>query len=155
MTPWTVAHLVPPSMEFSRQEYRSGYLLPSSGYFPNPVIEPGFPAFQILYYLYNQGSSYMIIHIISLKKMNYILFYIIPCTIFYVCFCVTVAQSYPTLCSLWTVAHQAPLSMEFSRQEYWSGLQFPSPGDLSDPRIKSAYPALQGDSYCLDYQGSP
>jgi len=36
----------------------------------------------------------------------------------------------------WTVAHQAPLSMEFSRQEYWSGLPFPSPGDLTDPEIE-------------------
>ena len=35
----------------------------------------------------------------------------------------------------WTVAHQAPLSMEFSRQEYWSGLPFPPPGDLPDPGI--------------------
>ena len=39
---------------------------------------------------------------------------------------------------LQTVAHQAPLSMEFSRQEYWSGLPFPSPGDLPDPGIKPA-----------------
>ena len=38
----------------------------------------------------------------------------------------------------WTVAHQAPLSMEFSRQEYWSGLPCPPPGDLSDPGIKPA-----------------
>ena len=38
--------------------------------------------------------------------------------------------------TLWTVAHQAPPSMGFSRQEYWSGLPFPSPGDLSDPGIK-------------------
>ena len=37
----------------------------------------------------------------------------------------------------WTVAHQTPLSMEFSRQEYWSGQPFPSPGDLSDPGIES------------------
>ena len=36
----------------------------------------------------------------------------------------------------WTVAHQAPLSMEYSRQEYWSGLPFPPPGDLPDPGIK-------------------
>ena len=40
--------------------------------------------------------------------------------------------------TLWTTAHQAPLSMEFSRQEYWSGLLCPSPGDLPDPGIKSA-----------------
>ena len=44
----------------------------------------------------------------------------------------------------WTVARQAPLSMEFSRQEYWSGLSFPSPGDLPDPGIEPAPPALAG-----------
>ena len=46
----------------------------------------------------------------------------------------------------WTVAGQAPLSMEFSRQEYWNGLPFPSPGDLPDPGIETASPALQADS---------
>ena len=46
----------------------------------------------------------------------------------------------------WTVACQAPLSMGFSRQEYWSGLAFPSPGDLPDPGIGSGSPALQADS---------
>ena len=48
--------------------------------------------------------------------------------------------------TLGTVAHQAPLSMAFSRQEHWSGLPFPSPGDLPDPRIKPWSPALQADS---------
>ena len=42
----------------------------------------------------------------------------------------------------WAVAHQAPLSMEFSRQEYWSGLPFPFPGDLPDPEIEPRSPAL-------------
>ena len=46
----------------------------------------------------------------------------------------------------WTVAGQAPLSMGFPRQEYWSGLPFPSPEDLPDPRIKPGSPALQADS---------
>ena len=46
----------------------------------------------------------------------------------------------------WTAAYQAPLSMGFSRQEYWSGLPFPSPGDLPDPRIEPGSPALQADS---------
>ena len=46
----------------------------------------------------------------------------------------------------WTVAHQATLSMEFSRKEYWSGLPFPSPGDLPDPGIESRSPALQADA---------
>ena len=44
------------------------------------------------------------------------------------------------------VAHQSPLSMEFSRQEYWSGLPFPTPGDLPDPGIEPGSPALQADS---------
>ena len=47
----------------------------------------------------------------------------------------------------WTVAHQAPLSMGFSRQEYCSGLLFPSPGDLPDPRIEYVPPTWQADSF--------
>ena len=46
------------------------------------------------------------------------------------------------LAILWPVAYQAPLSMGFSRQEYWSGLPFPSPGDLPDPGIEPRYPTL-------------
>ena len=46
----------------------------------------------------------------------------------------------------WIVAYQAPPSMEFPRQEYWSGLPFPSPGDLSDPVIEPRSPALQADT---------
>ena len=48
--------------------------------------------------------------------------------------------------TLWTVAHQAPLLMEFSRQEYWSGLPFPSLGDLSDTDIEPRSLELQADS---------
>ena len=43
------------------------------------------------------------------------------------------AQSCPTLCNPWALAHQTPLSMEFFRQKYWSGLPFPSPGDRTNP----------------------
>ena len=46
----------------------------------------------------------------------------------------------------WTVAHQAPLSRRFSRQEYWSGLPFPSPGDLPSPGIKPGSPPSQADA---------
>ena len=46
----------------------------------------------------------------------------------------------------WTVVHQAPLSMKFSGQEYWSKLPFPSPGDLPDSGIEPGYPALQADA---------
>ena len=47
----------------------------------------------------------------------------------------------------WTVALQAPLSMGFSKQEYWSGLLFPSPGDLPDPGVKTVSPALAGEFF--------
>ena len=57
-----------------------------------------------------------------------------------------VAKTCPTLVTPWTVAHQAPLSMGFSRQEYWSGLPFPSPGDLPNPGVEPKSPALQADS---------
>ena len=57
-----------------------------------------------------------------------------------------VAQSCPTLCNPWTVAHQAPPSMGFSGQEYWRGLPFLSPGDLPDPGIEPRSPTLQADA---------
>ena len=57
-----------------------------------------------------------------------------------------VTKSCPTLVTPWTIACQAPLSMGFSMQEYWSGLPFPSSGDLSDPGIEPRSPALQADS---------
>ena len=50
---------------------------------------------------------------------------------------------------------QAPMSMGFPRQEYWSGLPFPPLGDLPDPGIEPASPALQVDSLLLSHQGSP
>ena len=56
-----------------------------------------------------------------------------------------VTQSCLTLCDSGTAAHQAPLSMGFSRQEYWSGSPFPSPGDLPDPGAEPGSPALQAD----------
>ena len=54
----------------------------------------------------------------------------------------------------WTIAPQAPLSMGFSRQGYWSGLPFPSPGDLPDPEVKLLSPALQADSLPTEPWGS-
>ena len=61
------------------------------------------------------------------------------------CAClVTRVQLFATL---WTVTHQAPLSTGCSRQEYWSGLPCPPPGDLPDPGIEPRFPALQTISY--------
>ena len=64
-----------------------------------------------------------------------------------VCVCGTSLQPCLTRGTLWTVARQAPLSMGFSRQEYQSGLPFPSPRDLPDPGIEPTSPALQADAF--------
>ena len=59
---------------------------------------------------------------------------------------------------LWTIAHQTPLSMEFSRQEYWSGLPFPTPGDLPDPGIEhlpTVSAMLAGGFFTTEPPGKP
>ena len=83
----------------------------------------------ILTYIHNQRNSYLL-----------------ACLVANMCL---------TLASSWTVACQAPLSMAFFRQEYWSGLPFPSPGDLPNSVIEPVSPALQADSLPLSHQGSP
>ena len=57
--------------------------------------------------------------------------------------------------TLWTVAYQAPLSMGFSRQEYWSGLPFPSPGGFPNPGIEPRSPTLQTDALTSEPPGKP
>ena len=80
------------------------------------------------------------------------------------CFCVhsflysfmkVKVKSCLTLATPWTVAHQAPLSKGFPRQEYWSGLPFPSPGDLPDPEIEPWSPALQTEALPSESAGRP
>ena len=68
------------------------------------------------------------------------------------CFCVRtclVLSHIRLFVTVWTVARQAPLSMAFPKQEYWSGLQFPPPGDLPDPGIEPESPAWQMNSLPL------
>ena len=64
--------------------------------------------------------------------------------------CCRLVKSCPTLAMLQTVAHQAPLSIGFPRQEYWRQLPFPSPGDLPDPGIEPASPALAGGFFTME-----
>ena len=59
------------------------------------------------------------------------------------------------IATLWTVAYQAPPSMGFSRQEYWSGLPLPSPGHLPNPGIEPGYPAFQADALTSEPPGKP
>ena len=72
--------------------------------------------------------------------------------------CVCMLSHVRLLASLWTVAGQTLLSTGFSRQEYWSGLSFPSPGDLPDPEIKPTFlssPALAAGFFTLSHLGNP
>ena len=72
-------------------------------------------------------------------------------------FCICVVQVHCCVrlfVTPWTVAHQAPLSMGFPRQEYWSGLPCPPPGDLPNPGIRPVCPALQADSLLIGHWGS-
>ena len=72
------------------------------------------------------------------------------CVCVFVCMYLVASNSFATL---WTIAHKAPLSMEFFRQEYWSGLPFPSPGALPDPGIKLTFPALAGGFFTAEPLG--
>ena len=72
--------------------------------------------------------------------------------------CVLVPKLCPALCTPWTVAHQAPLSVRFPRQGYWSGLPFPPLGNLPNPRIKSVSPvspAFAGGFFITAPHGKP
>ena len=72
--------------------------------------------------------------------------------------CMCAHSCVPLFATTLTVAHQAPLSMEFSRQEYWSRLPFPTPGDLPEPTMKPLspiLPALAGGSLIAEAPGKP
>ena len=71
------------------------------------------------------------------------------------CVCVQLFSCVRLFVAPGTVAHQASLSMKFSRQEHWSGISFPPPEDLPNPGIKPASPALQMDSFTAELLGKP
>ena len=71
-----------------------------------------------------------------------------------VCVCVCALSHVRLFVNPRTVAHQAPLSVRFPRQEYWSGLTFPTAGDLPDPGMEPMSPAFQSDSVLLSHQRS-
>ena len=123
--PRSIDHQTLLSMEFSREEYWSGLPLPS----PKWGLKTPQTSLQE-----NKLTSQAAPHFPSV---------------------VLVTQSCPTLCDPMDDACKAPLSMEFSRQKYWSGLPFPSPRDLSNPGIKSRPPTLQADSLLSEPLGKP
>ena len=109
-TPQTAAHQAPPSLGFSRQEHWSGFSV---------NLSTGFPTW--LYHLYESSSFFTSLLILHFKKIITIIV-----GMKWFCCCL-VTQLYQTLATPWTVPHEAPLSMGFPRQAYWSGLSFPSP----------------------------
>ena len=79
----------------------------------------------------------------------------VMCVCVCVCVCAQPPSRVPLLVNPCTIARQLPLSMEFSRQEYWSGLPFPTPRDLPDPRVKPTSPVLAGGIFTTESPGSP
>ena len=116
----TIACRAPLSTEFSRQEYWSGLPFPTPGDLPDPGIKHNScnscTGKQILYPLSHLGIPLRWVRIC--QSLSHVWLFVTP----------------------WTVVLQAHLSMEFSRQEYWGGLPFPTPGKLSDPGIEHESP---------------
>ena len=92
-------------------------------------------------------ENLMYIH--NLEKIHLCVFYV------YVYKCASLVSHVSLFTTPWTVAHQAPLSMGFSRQEHWSGLPFPPAGDLSNPGIEPRSPPLLADSLSSEPPGKP
>ena len=156
---YTVACQAPLSMGFPRQEYRSGLLFPTLGYLPDQGSNPC-----LLHFLHWDVDSLPLCH--PGRPMNYIYTSVIKYKGVKAAFLVEsvfVADSLKVKAKLlsrvqlfgtpWTVACQAPPSMRFSRQECWSGLPFPSPGDLPNPGIKPRSPHCRQTLYHLSHQG--
>ena len=106
--PWTVAHQFPFSMAFSRQEYWNGFPFPTAGDLPNSRDQSCVSCIG-KWILYHWATWEMLLTLLSHVQL---------------------------FVTLWTLACQVPLSVGFSRQVYWSGLPFPSPGNIPDGGIK-------------------
>ena len=142
--PWPAARQAPLSMEFSSQEYWSGLSFPSSGCLPDPGIKLGSPALQ---------ADSLPSEPPGKPHVSNTIFYNVISNISVKCQSLSRARLFATP---WTAALQAPLSMRFSRQGYWSGLPFPSPGDLPNPGIEPGSPnLLQADSLPSEPPGKP
>ena len=138
----TVAYQAPLSMAFYRQEYWSGLPCPPPEDLSDPGIEPAShvsPALPGGFFTTEEAARTGTALLNSLTK----------------CESVTLSVVSDSFLTPLTVACQAPLSMGFSRQEYWSGLPFPSPGDLPDSGLNGGLLHCRQIFYCLSRQGSP
>ena len=130
-------HLASLSIRFPRQEYRSGLPFPSPGDLPDPGIKPTSfisPALADGFFTTSTTwDAHRPLLLLLLSRFSRVRLF----------------------ATLWTVDYQSPSSMEFSRQEQWSGLQVSSPGDLPDTEIESWSPALQADALTSEPPGKP
>ena len=147
VTSWTVAHQAPLSMGFSRQEYWSGLPFLSPMHERKRESEVARLCLTLSDPMDCSPPGSSIHGILQARVLEWV-------AISFSNACMLSCFSRVQLCvTPWTVAHQAPLSMGFSRQEYWSVLPFPSPEDLPNSGIKPGSPALQADSLHLSHQG--
>ena len=151
VTPWTTVCQAPLIMGFSWQEYWSGVPFPSPGESSQPrdwtqvsCVAGRFLISWTTREAQNNNNNLLwsrtwdifqalLLFLIHAQMLSSVWLFVTP----------------------WTVVHQAPLSIEFSKQEYWSGLPFPSPGDFPHPGIESWSPALQKDSLPTESPGKP
>ena len=149
-----IAHQAPPSMEFSRQEYWSGLSFSSPGDLPDWGTEAGSSALQADSLPSEPlGRPINLDWQISFQKTGTV----DPpsSSIWGNCWSwrkwkkVKLLSCVWLFATPWTAAHQAPLFMGFSRQEYWSGFPFPSPGDLPNSGIEPESPTSQADAFTV------
>ena len=166
-------------MGFPRQEYWSGLPFPSPGDLPDPGIEPSSLALAGEFFTTELPvmpfTSY-ILETLAEKLFWFFTSYLLlvhsgpsvtvlspnvavprKVLFFLACFLGMLSRfsRVPFFVTPWTAAHQAPLSMGFPRQEYWSGLQFPFGGDLPDPGIEPSSPAMEGGFFPTEPPGKP
>ena len=140
MTRWTVAYQAPQSMDFSKQEYWSGLPFPSPRDLPDPGIKPGSPALRADA-LPSELSGKLSRGKFQLKKNELLRG---------LCMCAKLLQWRLTLCDPMDCSPPGSLSTGFFRQEYWSGLPCPPPGDLPKPGIKPRSPVPPAGGFFTD-----
>ena len=110
-----------------------------------------FGMFHFFYFIFRAPISFSLCFLISPSLLFFLMWFLkllssIVEKLLYACMHAQSLSCVQLFVTPWTVAHQALLSMGFFRQEYWTGLSFPSPGELPNPGIEPASPALQADS---------
>ena len=117
--------------------------------------------FHLLNFLFSLLISNQLYVFISINFQDWLLSLFLPLEkthfriVWFIICCYLVANLSDSFATTWTVAHKAPLSVGFLRQEYWNGLPFPSPWNLPEAEIKPMFTAWQMDSSPLSYLGSP